>query len=345
MFEVLSEADKKQSQVILRLLRQATSQPIVKDFLREKGAQHTAGNWDDLIAKRIQPALEQGRISVADLRKLLEEVEEHGKQHTFLFRCSPDSARQILSEKRITDLAHQLGLADALSTPQYVEMPEELKIVDIRLDRAESDRSVVGMTIKMVERRETSVLLDDSYDETTSKRTKVYTVTRKRAVSIAHLDSTGLLELRIASQDNSTKYHEQISEIKSKIHKLIPQDSFVQLSLSPAKDALINKSEELAGQIRYSNASAKNDYGFMMNLSGSQLAKNLSDDDGSNAAIKGFLGKKGYVTGSNIWVILPDSESREIHVILNGEVNEFTVTAACTPREYSYVRGKILSLN
>ena len=77
--------------------------------------------------------------------------------------------------------------------------------------------------------------------------------------------------------------------------KFFPMDSFEILSLSKAKDTLFLKKEEFEGIIRYSSTTARNDYGIAMNLAASNLSQNLSEDDGSSAAMKEFLAQKGFV--------------------------------------------------
>ncbi len=342
---MLSEADEKQSQVIFKLLMDATSQAVVRDFLKDKGVPTTAPNWEELYKIRILPALKSKKLSLTDLASLLEQVEEHGRQHIFLYKCTPADAKAILNKNRIINKATELGLVGLLSKPLHIEMPEEPKIVDIRLPEAPNGTGPVALTIKISECRETNKLVDDEYVPATNRRTKVYEVSKKRAVNIATLNLDGMLEIRIASRDNSTKYHEQVSDVLKMVSDFIPLDSFQVVSLSKAKDTLYAKQEDFQGLIRYSSTTAKNDYGVAMNLAAPNLSKNLSDDGGSAAAMKEFLAEKGFVTGSNIWFIIQGDEERQIHVLLSGEINEFAVTAACTPEEYSYVRGQILALN
>ena len=70
---MLSEEDKKLSVVIFGLLKNATSQQVVKNFLKSKNVP-TSGNWDELYEKRILPALNQAKFTVKDLRELLQAV-------------------------------------------------------------------------------------------------------------------------------------------------------------------------------------------------------------------------------------------------------------------------------
>ncbi|KQZ94577.1 hypothetical protein [Pseudomonas sp. Root562] len=343
---MLSQVEKERAESIFELLKEATTQQVVKDFLRDKGVHHSAANWEHMYDTRVLPALESKKLALSDLEALLRDVEEHGRQHIFLFQCKPEDATKILLEHRLTQIAIAEGLDNLLAQPTYVNMPVEPEIVDIRINRAPNGSGIVlGLTIKIVECRESSKLVDDDFDQNTGRRTKVWEVTKKRAVSVAHLSNEGLLEIRVASRENSTKYHEQVSKLIRLINKFIPMDSFEPVSLGKSKATLHEKKDDFAGVIRYTSTTATNDMGISMNLSAANMSNNLMQNDGSAGAMREFLAKKGYVTGSNIWFIMPDDATREIHVILNGEVHEFAVTAACTPRDYSYVLGKILSLN
>ena len=102
----------------------------------------------------------------------------------------------------------------------------------------------------------------------------------------------------------------------------------------------------LADEIRYSNSTAKNDLGAVMQISSSSQEDNLSSDDGSMAALDSFLAGDGHVTGTNVYVKIPGTVAkREIHLLISGDVNEFAIPVACSAEEYSYVRGKIITLN
>lgn len=342
---MLSPAEQKQAKTVFGLIREASSLEVVRDFLRDRKVPITAPNWDELYIQRILPALESKKLTIEDFSVLLRQVEEYGKQHIFLFKCTPADAQKILGRARVESVATDLGVLERMSIPLHLEMPEAPEIVDIRLEDAPNGSGPISLTVKICETRETSKLVEDSLDAAMSRRTKTYQITKKRAISIAHLDRNGLLQIRIASRDTSTKYHEQLSAIISMILKFVPINVFEPVSLSKAKETLYNKQQDFAGIIRYSTTTAMNDFGISMNLAASNLSKDLSEDGGSSAAMKSFMAEKGFVTGSNIWFIMPDDASRQIHVYLSGERNEFAITATCTPGEYSYVIEKILSLN
>lgn len=342
---MLSDEEIRLSKIIFRLLKQATSQQVVKDFLRENGQPVSAQNWDDMYDKRIRPALDSARFTIADLRGLLQQVEEYGRQHTFLFRCQPERAAGILSQERLETVARENGLEQLLHTPLDLELPEERTIVDIRLGRYPNG-TISGLTIKVVEKREVKSLIDEIVDKEAFRMTKVYSYIEKRAVSIAHLSPDGLLELRIASQDTQRKYNELVRALRAKINRLIPNEGFEPVSLSAAKDKILRDRDELQNELRYSHSTARNDFGAVIQVSLGSQDENLTEDEGAMAALDSFMNEDGHVTGTNVYVKIPDTDPvREIHLNISGEINEFAVMAACSPGEYQHVRGKIIAFN
>lgn len=343
---VLSEADKKLSVVIFNLLKQATNQQTVRDFLKSKGVPVSAANWDDLYDKRILPALNELKFSVVDLRTLLQQVEEYGRQHTFLFQCAADRAQALMAPARIRKIAQEEGVEDLLSTPLDLELPDQATIVDIRLFQPDPAKIPASLTIKIVEKRMIRTFNSETIDRAAGVITKNYSFTEKRAVNIATLNHEGLLELRIASQDTQTKYTNLVRELLSKIRKFIPHDGFNWVSLNNAKTKILTDRAKLSDEIRYSNSTARNDLGAVMQISSSSQDDNLSSDDGSMAALDSFLASDGHVTGTNVYVKIPDTDpQREIHLLISGDVNEFAIPVACSAEEYSYVRGKVITLN
>lgn len=341
---MLSAVDKQLSAVIFSLLRNATSQQVVKDFLKAKNVP-TSGNWDELYEKRILPALNQAKFSVKDLRELLQSVEEFGRQHTFLYQCTPQRAKALLNPSRVLAIAKNEKLDGLFDSPLDIELPEKPTIVDIRILQ-HGTHDPVSLTIKIVEKRLIKTFQSEVIDREAGEITKKYSFTEKRAVNVVTLDHEGLLELRIASQDNSTKYTELVRVIQNCIRKFIPQDGFSAVSLSEAKNKIHQNRATLSSEFRYSNSTAVNDLGAVLQISSSSQDDNLSSDNGSMTAIDSFLASDGHVTGTNVYAKLPGTTpQREIHLLLSGDINEFAVPVACSAGDYSYVRGKVIALN
>lgn len=342
---MLSDADSRLSVVIFELIKKATNQQVVKDFLKDKGVA-TSGNWDELYDKRILPALRQSIFTVTDLRALLQTVEEYGRQHTFLYQCTPERAQGLINPTRVHAIAREENLDALLSTPLDIDCPDTPTIVDIRVLHPNPNLTPVSLTIKVIEKRITKVFDSESIDRDAGTITKKYNFTEKRAVNIATLNHEGLLELRIASQDNSTKYTNLVREMLGRIRKFIPIDGFGTTSLGAAKDKILKDRAGLAHEFRYSNSTAVNELGAVLQISSSSQDDNLSSDNGSMAAIDSFLAGDGHVTGANVYAKIPNTDpQREIHLLLGGDINEFAVPGACSAGDYSYVRGKVISLN
>lgn len=342
---MLSDQDRQLVVIIFELIKQSTSQKIVKDFLESKGIPKTFANWDDLYLRRLVPALEEGKIQVHDLRQLLQRVEEHGKQHIFLYKCDADRAASMLSEQRISKIAKESGIDALLSQPKDLYLPDSPEVVDIRLKKIYEPKAGMSLTIKVVETRYIRSLVSDTTNISAGEAIKRYSIEKKRAVNIARLHENGLLELRIASRDNTKKYIEDVNTLFSKIRLFIPRLEFNNVSLSTVKDKLVKNKDSLV-DVRYSHSSAKNDYGCVMQIATSSQEDNLTTDTGSMAAMDSFLEEDGFVTGANVYLMIPNSSpKREIHVLLSGENNEFAIPISCTPEDYDYVLGKVITLN
>lgn len=343
--KLLSQKDAELSRLIFDLIKRSTSQSVIKDFLESKKLPKTADNWDDYYSRRIFPALEDGTISVAELRALLSRAEESGKQHIFLFKCDPVRAKAMIEPTRVIRVSSENGLQSLLDEPKDLDLPASPEIVDIRCEKILEPDIGGTLTIKVVETRETRAFFRERRDPDSGNLLKEYTVDKKRAVNIARLHENGLLELRISSRDNTSKYIDDVRTLFYKISKFILTSEFTKVSLDRAKTTLVKNRSTVSG-VRYSQSSAKNDYGCVMQIATSTQDESLTSDAGSMAAITEFLDQDGFVTGANVYFEIPNTvRKQELHVLLSGEVNEFAIPVACTPEEYTFVLGKILSIN
>ena len=343
--KLLSDADEKLARTIFRLIEGATSQELVRDFLRDRNIPVSAKNWDDLYQRRIHPALLEETVTVNELRGLLREVEESGRQHVFLYRCAPESATALLSERRVLLAVGEMELGEIMSHPLDLELPEVPTIVDVRYVAATDDLPT-SLIVKQVETRKTRRFLGEKDEVGTSRVARIYEEERKRAVNMARLYADGRLELRIAAQDNSSRYHDNVLALFAAVSKLIPGDMFEAISLQKAKTKIWNDRVRLADDIRYGRSEARNDFGFSISVNTPSQEDNITKDSGSAGALESFLAEEGQVVGSNIYLKIKDSDpQREVHILLSGEVNEFAIPAACTAQDFNYVRRTIQALN
>jgi hypothetical protein len=286
--------------------------------------------------------LVSGQINIEELRILLQEVEECGRQHIFLFMGDPARTQLMVDPQNVLRKTTQMGLEKLIESPIELELPDDPTFVDVRTIVNNGKSKII---VKQVETRTTNQYLHSTFDAATSQMSKVYSVIKKRAINIACLHSDGLLEIRISSQDNSTKYEKNVRTFFNALAPLINYGEFRAIGLHKAKTEIWENRKALSKEIRYNNSVAKNDLGIQLNISTATYDENLSEDVGAENALQAFIDEDGQVTSSNIHFVVPGVPEKEVHVLLGGDMNEFAITAACTTEDYEYVCGKILSLN
>ena len=128
----MTDDTAKETQLIVDLLRQTTSLPVVREYLKAKGLTFSAGSWDDLLTKRISPAIADNQITNDELIELLQSVEECGHQHVFLYTCPKNKAIELMDRARVSGVLKSMGLEDLLISPRVLEQPQEAQITGVR---------------------------------------------------------------------------------------------------------------------------------------------------------------------------------------------------------------------
>jgi len=334
--------DLSKTKLIVSLLHQTSSLPVVSEFLKEKGLTHSAGSWDVLLNKRIIPAISNHQISNDDLITLLSSAEECGHQHIFLYKCPKDTAIEIMARDRITGALKKMALQDLLTTPKVLEQPSDPQIVDVRWETAKTDLS---LTIKEVSSRKYRRHLDTEQHD--GKIYEVYGIVEERAVNVAKIHRNGLLEIRIASISNSNKYDSEVHRFRGHIKSLIPIDSFSELSLSVAKDRLWTERATLQKLIRYSDSTIRDEAGNALRAVTGSIQSDLSANPAVGNSLDYLLeqDENSYCEGANIWFNKSSELSADIHVLLTGDLNEFALPANCTEGDYNYVLHQLRQFN
>lgn len=330
-----------QAKLIVSLLRQTTSLQVVSEFLKAKGVPHSTGSWDDLYVKRIQPALDSHAITVADLIALLRSVEESGRQHVFLFQTQRTKAQEAMEQARVRKALEKRGIDHVIDSPKVLDQPRSPTISDVRWDAASEN---LRMTIKSVEQRTYHKFLGETDKGNTLIRE--YEAVRERAVNVVRLHRDGLLELRIASHTNSSKYAEDVTAMWKQLDGVLDESDFSLVSLQKAKDRLWKDRDKLSQLVRYSDSVLRNDQGTVLKAATGEMSASLIDDAGAVGSLNEFMRHDAVCDATNIWFLAKDpAPSRDIHVLLSGQVNEFAITAHCIPADYEYVLGQLRTLN
>lgn len=329
---------------VVELLSEATTLPVVRSFLQERGLPHSAGSWSSFEHDRLRPYLANGRLTEEDIFDLLRLGEEYGKQHIFLYKASPQTAVELLDYSTLQEAARQQGVAHVLDKPDVLSAPEEPTVVDIRLEGGAADDRK-ALVIKLVEARTSLELVDFQTDER-DRIIKTYQRSVTRGVNVVRLHRDGLLEIRIGSHTTSSRYKEDLKNILELISFVIPIEKFYEIHLHKLKDRLWTDRETLKQYIRYSDSTLRNGKGTVLKAATGSTEADLYEDTNATSSVKSFLTGDAYFDGSNIW-FRKDANglSREVHVLLSGLPNEFAVPAHCPREDYEHVLGQIRQLN
>lgn len=326
---------------ILRLLEETTSLGVVTEFLKAKKLTHSASSWDDMKNKRLLPAIASHLVSEQELIELLRSAEECGRQHVFLFHCSKDTAATLMERSRVTNALTRQNLQDLLTQARVLDQPSEPTIADVRWVVAGIDTELI---VKIIETRVSQRFVGET--RLGNQISRNYEEILERSVNVVRLHRNGLLEIRLGSHSNSTRYASDLMLMWRRIDFLLSESDFTPISLLRAKNKLWTDRATLSRIIRFSDHTLVNDNGNTIRAATGTDNCDLLSDDGVVESLEVFLDHDAYCDSSNIWfkTALP-GPSKEIHVLLSGELNEFAVPAHCSPTDYQYVLDQLRLLN
>ena len=316
------------------LLERSPSLGVVSLFLKTLNLPYSAGTWVDMREKRLEPAIIDDRISRSQLLKLLSDAEEFGHQNVFLFRCNVNAALQIVNENTLKGSLRKLERLDLLEKPPLVLGSANFQLTEVRLEPlAGSHRALI---VKGLETREYWKKISER--ETNERKIKEYERRVERAVNVAKLYDDGLLEIRIQSYEQAADYVAALQSFWSHINPIIGQRSFEQLSLKRFKDYLIDNHAAFRSRITYAPIVAENEAGFTMALGVPNLGKSLFENDGASAGYEAFSQHEASIRTANfIWKKQATGKpSRDIHIRIAGNVNQFQLLVACERADYEH---------
>ncbi len=337
----MNQTETKKVLQIVDLLEKTTSRAIVSEFLESKKIPKSFVSWSTLFAQRLEPAINDHLLSVDELLLFLRDAEEHGKQHIFLYKCNAQLVPELIDRRRVEKALAARDLEAILGKPLLLSMPAVPSIAEVRWDESKSGDCLL---IKEVERRESQKA--GPVTKIGNKILKEYILTERRAVNVAKLHPDGLLEIRLASHAESS-YENDLNRFWKQLDKLIPKDSFREISLSKAKKFLADEDSNLDEKVRFSTSMARNDDGITLSAATGSYKSDLSKNVGARKSIAEFLRyDDAYCDAHNFYLVPVEGIlSRELHVVLSGEVNEFAITVSCSKDDYEYALRELRAFN
>lgn len=335
--ETLPTGTLERFRLVWDLLEKATSLVVVSECLKAKGAHHSAGSWNEMRDKRVLVALRSKKITLDDLAHLLNEAEEFGRSHTFLYQTTAAEAARLMDPARLKSVCDKNGLGAALGAMRVEGYPEKPTLTQIRTETA-GGRSCV--TWKVVQTRREGIFQGQTIEG--NKLTKIWTFEDVRTVDVACLHGSGLLELRIQSHASSSKRKEDLKMMKSLLMEFLPPTLFSEKSLAKAKSQMWERRKSLEKKIRFADSTLCNTKGTTIVGSTGGESDDLFDDSAAAGSMDLFIKSGAYCESSNVWWLAQDGiMSRDLHMLLSGEGNEVAITSDCTRREYEYVLNEL----
>jgi hypothetical protein len=329
-----------QINTVLDLLQEATSKEVVQDFLRKKGLHHS-GTWPVVREKWLVPYLNEFKITLEELIELVVSSEECGDQHVFLFQCQAADVGEMFDQGRVHATLRAMGLERLIEGRDIERKPPTPTLVEVRWDGAPVAQT---LTIKEAEVHKKHVLHKER--PRGKLLVKYYVEQEIRAINIARLHRDGLLEVRIQSRDNTTKYERDVNRFLRQINQFFPILRFRELSLTPAKSAMWARRAELGDLLRYTNASVVDESGNKLQAATGRDGGNLNQS-AAGRSVDFVLSddENAYCSDSNLWFSKSDHISSPVHVLLEGNSNEFAVPRKCSAEDYEYVLRQIRHFN
>lgn len=320
----------------LASIESGSSISAVSEFLRSRDVPHSAGSWDQLKNERIIPAFRKGKLSDNDIRTLLREAEDFGRQHIFLFEkigTAGDSA-QAIRANRIKRYLQSIGKEHITGSVHVVGLPDKTELVDVHFNEH-------YVAFKFVERR--TIVLRERKD--TADGYQIQNITRhERAIDVVSLFESGLLEFRIATMSGTPNYNAIVAELWEALKGFLQPSDFKEKDLSKLRRRLVVRpSSTIRSLVRVRRASGQDRDGVKFTIG---MAKPSGDLLDSTAAVDGIekLASPIARLGNTFLGFLPQNggfPSRELGVHLTSLVNEISVLMNCTRQEYEYIRDHV----
>ncbi len=337
----MNRITSKEQEALFRLLRANATAGDIQLELRQQGVAFSATSWDELLSKRILPALDSGAIDERDLNRWLREAEEYGRQHVFLYKCSKAAASEIVNEEVVKKTLADLGRSDLLNRPKIVEVPPEPALTDVRFEDGIFGRALV---VKIVETR-TYERYVGQQEPSANRILREYEKVSFRAVNVARVHADGFADIRVYSHRNKTDYADDIADLRSRCNILIPQLRFSEVSVANAKWKLWHNRKSLTDKVRYTSSLLRDRFGTVVSAATGDAEVNLFDSKAAKS-LDAFWDDDAMCDRSNLWWLkAAPTPTRDIHTLMSVAVNEFAVTTQCSKGDYDHVLDQIRKFN
>lgn len=327
--------------VLFKVLRETCTNSQLKHLLQSREVASAGRNWDELIEQSVKPALKSKVLTEQSLLELIQESEEHGNQHVYLYTIAKDKAKDVVSRTRVEKSLKAMNASEVLAKPRLLDKPAKSTLAAVRWESSQSGDALV---IKYVQ--------EHKYREFISEKPEGeqfvirYRLVAERMVDLIKVSESGMVEVRLTRREGQ-RYEEILKHFWLNLEPLVSQDGMKETSLGITKDYLISNSSELSNLVRYSTSTLSNNGGYKARFAAGSRADDIVTDSGCRKSVDQFLDEAGHCDELSVWFKPCEGSNplkEEIHVYLKGDLNEVVIPSKCTRAEFGYVVHQLRSL-
>lgn len=271
--------------------------------------------------------LDEEKFSETDLIDLLDDIEEFGNQHIYIYNCNPDYLKVLRNPTYIQAKLEENSLDDLFNNKYRIFIPD-----NIELSQVIHDGKI--LKFKWVEKRNWKIPLEERRED--DKYIETYQINTTRGVTTFRVDLiTGNTELMIQRLPTGTHYQEIKDDYLHKLNNIIELYSFQPTRLLRVIRFIEGSKEVDKRQINFETISGAK---VVFKSRGKEV--DYTSDPNLNSA-RTALGQN--VSGSlgNFYWRPNEFLARSIHTHIYPRDDRVAIFGQCVEREVNYVLSRI----
>jgi hypothetical protein len=326
----IKEINPSDIDILIEILLYHNNRPI-QDLLRSKNLKCSGSTKD--LKEKLKKYYNDGEVSSSELITLLDQLENYGNQHIYLFKLSNPILKYLRNFELVYKTLEDEGFSKFYNYYDPLILPETPEIISIKHD---SDSFKIRWGVK---KENLGDLVEERYttdnDDGRKYLTKKYLIEEVRETTLFQVDLTnGEAELLI-KRSKGADYDEEKDKYLNQIYDIFGWDPLEAIKLNNTINKIGNSDEVIARTI-----ALKTPKESIINIGSPSKNEGISDDPEALKAkdsLNRSVGTRGYfywLTGSSSGTLKRDLYTRIYQ-------DRFSVYGERTEEEITYVIERI----
>jgi len=276
---------------------------------------------------KLAEGLDNGNFSEFDLIDLLDEIEEFGNQHIYLFNCNEGYIKSLRDPIYVQNRLNEYDLKELYNNKYRTFIPNELALSSVIHDKK-------TLKFKWIEKRHWKSPIEEKIEE--DKFIQVHQINTSRGVTTFRVDLvTGNAELMIQRLQSGTKYGDIKENYLLELSKFLDIHTFRQIKLRRAIRMIEESNEVEKRQINFETISGSK-VAFKSRAKGTDYASDPNAMSARKALGQNVSGSLGnFYWNPNEWL------TRAIHIHIYSDDDRIAIFNQCMEKEVTYVLSRI----